>query len=178
MSVNLIGEDIKLMRSRYDEALDMQGIPCKYQYPNMPDTNAQGEAVIDSYSEMIDTHIFFDGNPKVKTYKRFGWVVENNQDLPFLVHCSFNLPFLQRDCLFHMSGQYTGMPDRVFRVTELTCDFQAPDHMVAQVIPVYDKQTVGRTKKEIEKTFNKSNHFLRTPIDYRGQYISEQGGEK
>lgn len=170
MSVNLIGEDIKLMRSRYDEALDMQGIPCKYQYPNMPDTNAQGESVIDSYSEMIGTHIFFDGNPKVKTYKRFGWVVENNQDLPFLVHCSFNLPFLQRDCLFHMSGQYTGMPDRIFRVTELSCDLQAPDHMVAQVIPVYDKQTVGRTKKEIEKTFNKSNYFLRTPIDYRGEY--------
>lgn len=178
MSVNLIGEDIKLMRARYDEALDMQGIPCKYQYPNMPDTNTQGESVIDSYSEMIGTHIFFDGNPKVKTYKRFGWVVENNQDLPFLVHCSFNLPFLQRDCLFHMSGQYTGMPDRIFRVTELSCDLQAPDHMVAQVIPVYDKQTVGRTKKEIEKTFNKSNHFLRTPVDYRGQYISEQDGEK
>lgn len=178
MSVNLIGEDIKIMRVRYDEALDMQGIPCKYQYPNMPDTNAQGESVIDSYSEMIDTHIFFDGNPKVKTYKRFGWVVENNQDLPFLVHCSFNLPFLQRDSLFHLSGQYTGMPDRVFRVTELTCDLQAPDHIVAQVVPVYDKQTVGRTKKEIEKTFNKSNYFLRTPTDYRGQYISEQDGEK
>ena len=64
MSVNLIGEDIKLMRSRYDEALNMQGIPCRYQYPNMADTNAQGESVIDSYSEMIDTHIFFDGNQR------------------------------------------------------------------------------------------------------------------
>ena len=178
MSVNLIGEDIKLMRSRYDEALNMQGIPCRYQYPNMADTNAQGESVIDSYSEMIDTHIFFDGNPKVKTYKRLGWVVENSQDLPFLIHCSFNLPSLQRDCLFHLSGQYTGMPDRVFRVTELTCDFQAPDHMVAQVVPVYEKQTVGRTRKEIEKTFNKSNHFLNVPVDYRGNYISEQDDEK
>lgn len=178
MSVNLIGEDIKLMRMRYDEALSMQGIPCKYQYPNLPDTNAQGEPVIDSYSEMIGTHIFFDGNPKVKTYKRLGWVVENDKNLPFLIHCSFHMPHLQKDCLFHISGQYTGMPDRIFRVTELTCDLQAPDHMVAQVIPVYDKQTVGRTKKEIEKTFNKSNHFLRTPVDYRGDYISEQNGEK
>ena len=77
-----------------------------------------------------------------------------------------------------MSGQYTGMPDRVFRITELTCDLQAPDHIVAQVIPVYDKQTVGRTKKEIEKIFNKSNYFLRIPIDYRGDYISELDGEK
>jgi hypothetical protein len=178
MSVNLIGEDIKLMRNRYDEALSMQGIPCKYQYPNLPTSNRQGESLIDSYSEMVDTHIFFDGSPKVKTYKRYGWVVENDKDLPFLIHCSFNLPNLQKDSLFHISGQYTGMPDRVFRVTELTCDLQAPDHMIVQVIPVYNKQTVGRTDKEVEKTFNKSNHFLSVPTDYRGNYTSEQKGEQ
>lgn len=177
MSINLIGSDIELMRARYNEALSMQGISCKYQYPHLANSNVQGEPVIDSYSEMIDTHIFFDGNPKVKTYKRYGWVVENDKDLPFLIHCSFNLPELQRDCIFRISGQYTGLPDRVFRVTELTCDIQAPDHMVAQVIPCYDKQLVGRTRKEIEKTFNKSNHFLSVPTDYRGQYITQQKGE-
>lgn len=177
MSVNLIGPDIQLIRNRYDEALQMQGIPCKYQFPNMADSNAQGEPVIDNYSDMIETNIFFDGTPKVKTYKRLGWVVENDKDLPFLIHCSFHLPNLQKDSLFHLSGQYTGMPDRTFRVTELTCDLQCPDHMVCQVVPVYDKQTVGRTRKEIEKTFNKSNYFLQTPTDYRGQYISEQKGE-
>ena len=170
MSVNLIGPDIVLMRKRYDEALQMQGIGCKYQFPNLTDSNAQGEAVIDSYSEMVDTYIFFDDSPKVRTYKRLGWVVENDKDLPFLIHCSFNLPSLQKDCLFHISGQYTGMPDRIFRVTELTCDLQAPDHMIAQVVPVYDKQTVGRTRKEIENTFDKSNHFLQPPTDYRGDY--------
>lgn len=178
MSMNLIGEDITLMRDRYDEALEMQGIPCRYQFPLMPTSNAQGEAVVDSYSDMIGTHIFFDGNPKVKTYKRLGWVVENDKNLPFLVHCSFNLKNLQKDCLFHIAGQYTNMPNRIFRVTELTCDMQAPDHMVAQVVPVYDKNVVGRTKKEVEKTFNTSNHFLKPNIDYRGQYISEQDGER
>lgn len=177
MSMNLIGEDITLMRDRYDEALEMQGIPCRYQFPLMSTSNAQGEAVVDSYSDMIGTHIFFDGNPKVKTYKRLGWVVENDKNLPFLVHCSFNLKNLQKDCLFHIAGQYTNMPDRIFRVTELTCDMQAPDHMVAQVVPVYDKNVVGRTKKEVEKTFNTSNHFLKPNIDYRGQYVSEQDGE-
>lgn len=170
MSVNLIGPDIKLMRKRYDEALQLQGIQCKYQYPHLADTNVQGEPVIDSYSEMVDTYIFFEGNPKLKTYKRLGWVVENDRDLPFLIHCSFNLQNLQKDCLFHISGQYTGMSDRIFRITELTCDVQCPDHMIVQVVPVYDKQTVGRTKKEIEKTFNKSNYFLQQPTDYRGNY--------
>lgn len=169
MSINLIGSDILLMRNRYDEALSMQGIPCKYQYPHLPGSNVQGEPVIDSYSEMIETHIFFDGSPKVKTYKRYGWVVENSQDLPFLIHCSFNLESLQKDSLFHLSGHYTGMPDRVFRVVELSCDLQAPDHMVAQVVPTYDNQTVGRTEKEVAKTFNKSNHFLNSNSDYRGE---------
>lgn len=172
MSTNLIGEDIVLMRNRYDEALKMRGIGCKYQFPNLPDSNRQGEALIDSYSEMIETHVFFDGNPKVKTYKRYGWVVENNEDLPFLIHCSFNLPNLQKDSLFRISGQYTGMLDRTFRVKELTCDLQCPDHMICQVLPVYDKQAVGRTDKEIEKTFNKSNHFLTQPVDYRGNYYA------
>lgn len=178
MSVNLIGRDIELMRVRYDEALQMQGVPAKYQYPNLPDTNVQGESVIDSYSEDIETHIFFDGNPKVKTLKRYGWVVENDQNLPFLVHCSFNLPQLQKDCLFKLSGQYTNMPDRVFRVTELTCDLQAPDHMIAQVVPVYDKQTVGRTETEVKQTFNKSNHFIRSNVDYRGEYRNKQAGDE
>lgn len=178
MSVNIIGDDIKLMRARYDEALEMQGIPCRYQYPNMATSNAQAEPVIDSYSDMVDTHIFFDGNPKVRTFKRYGWVVENDKDLPFLLHCSFNLQHLQKDCLFHISGQYTNMPDRVFRITELTCDLQAPDHMIAQIVPVYDKQTVGRTKTEISKTFSTSNHFLQSPTDYRGAYRSELAGDK
>lgn len=177
MSINLLGSDITKMRKRYDEALQMQGIPCKYQYPNMATSNTQGEPVIDSYSEMIDTYIFFDGNPKMKTYKRYGWVVENSEDLPFLVHCSFHLINLQKDCIFRLSGQYTNLPDRVFRVTELTCDLQAPDHMIAQVVPVYDKQTVGRTRIEVAKQFRKSNYFLTTPTDYRGQYISQQKGE-
>lgn len=174
MSVNLIGDDIKLMRDRYDEALEMFGIPATYQYPLMAGSNAQGEPVIDSYSEMKPIHIFFEGNPKLKTFKRLGWVVENSQDLPILIHCSFHLQHLQKDCLFHISGQYSELPERVFRVTELTCDAQAPDHMIAQVVPVYDDQAVGYTKKEVEKKYNTSNHFLKPKLDYRGNYHNTQ----
>lgn len=177
MSVNLIRSDIELMRSRYDEALTQQGIPAKYQYPNLADSNVNGEPIIDSYSELIDTYIFFDGNPKVKTYKRYGWVVENDKDLPFLIHCSFNLPKLQKDSIFRLSGHYTGMPDRIFRVTELTCDLQAPDHMVVQIVPVYDKQIVGRTAKEVAARFSKSNTFLKPNVDYRGDYRTQLEGD-
>lgn len=170
MAINLIGDDILLMRKRYNEALQMQGIKCKYQFPNLADTNTHGEPQIDSYSDYQDIYIFFDGSPKVKTFKRYGWVVDNDDNLPFLIHCSFDLESLQRDCLFTLSGIHSGLPDRVFRVTEISYPLNCADHLVCQVIPVYDKQTVGRTDKEIEKTFNTSNHFIQPPYDYRGNY--------
>ncbi|MBP5433595.1 hypothetical protein [Ruminococcus sp.] len=176
--MNLIGEDIKIMRQYYDEALAMQGIPCSYQFPLFAGSNEQGEPVIDSYSVTEDTHIFFDGNPKLKTYKRYGWVVENDKDLPFLVHCSFHLHNVQKDCLFTIAGQYSGLKERVFRVTEITMDMQCPDHIVCQVVPVYDKQTVGRTPKEVAKTFSRSNHFFRNDVDYRGVYQTAKDGDK
>ena len=173
MSVNLIGEDIKLMRARYDEALEQQGIPCRYQFPNLPDSNTQGEPVIDSYSDMIDTHIFFESAPKVKTLKRFGWVVANDENLPFLIHCSWNLPHCQKDALFRISGQYSELPERVFRVTEIAYDLQAADHIVCTVIPVYDEaHPAGKTEKEVAKKFNKSNHFLKQDVGYTGEYHS------
>ena len=172
MTNNLIGEDIKIMRKRYDEALKLRGVPCVYMYPTLPTTNEQGESVVDMYSLPIDTSIFFEGSPKIKTFKRLGWVVENDKDLPFLIHCSFHLPKVQRDSVFKVAGQYTEVPERTFKVTEISYDMQAPDHLICQVIPVYDKQIVGRTKKEVEQTFNKSEHFIKQPIDYRGNYIT------
>ena len=174
---NLIGSDILIMRKRYDEALKLQGIPAKYQYPISPDTNTNGEAVIDSYSVPEDIHIFFESTPKARTFKRLGWVVENNKDLPFLIHCSWNLPNLQKDSLFQFSGLYSGLPDRVFRVTEIAYDLQAPDHLTCQVVPMLEKQAVGRTDKEIANTFNKSNTFLKKSKDYRGDVYDPENND-
>ena len=175
---SLIGSDIEFLRDAYDEALELQGIPCVYQFPLMADASAQGEPVIDSYSDERDTHILFDGNPKLKTYKRLGWVVEGDKDLPFLIHCSYHLKDLREDCIVTIAGYYAGLPARKFRVTELTCDLMCPDHMVAQVVPVYDTQVVGRTKAEIAQTFNSSHHFIKTCDDYRGHYHVTQDDVK
>lgn len=180
MSINLIGSDIKIMRDRYDEALEMQGIPCTYQFPNLATTSVNGDSVVDSYSELINTHVFFDGTPKVKTFRRYGWLVDNDSDLPFLIHCSFNLPHVQKDAVFRIAGQYAEMPERVFKVTEITYDLQAPDHIVCKIIPVNDDNIVGRTSKEVANTFDKSNHFMKKQTDYRGdQYETREqhGGQ-
>lgn len=174
MSNHLIGPDIKLMRDRYSEALQMQGIPCTYQFPNLAKANEQGEPEIDSYSEPMPTYIFFEGNPKVKTFKRYGWVVDNDKDLPFLIHCSWDLPKVQKDSIFTFSGEYSELTERKFRVTEITYDLQAPDHLICQIVPVANGQPiVGRTRKEIAQTFNKSSHFIKENTDYRGKYIDD-----
>lgn len=168
MAVNLIGSDITLLRKRYDEALELRGVAAKYQYPLMAESNTNGEPVVDSYSDPQDVRIFFDGTPKAKTFKRYGWVVANDDALPFLIHCSFNLQHLQKDSLFTFSGQYSELPDRIFRVTEITYDIVAPDHLVCQVVPVYQTQVTGRTQHETKQQFSKSNHFLKPSYDYRG----------
>lgn len=177
MSMNLIQDDIKIMRDRYDEALEMLGIPAKYQFPIIPDSNVYGEPVIDSYSAPEDVFIFFESAPKLKTFKRLGWVVENDSNLPFLIHCSFNLPKLQKDCIFEIAGQHAEVSGRKFKVTEMTTDLQAPDHVTCQVVPAYEKQTVGRTAKEVEKKFTKSNNFLKPNVDYRGTERTKLKGE-
>lgn len=174
MAVNLIGSDIKLMRKRYNEALQLQGVPCKYQFPLMAESNNSGDPVVDSYSDYVNTHIFFDGSPKMKTFKRYGWVVENDSNLPFLIHCSFDLPHVQKDSIFTIGGQYSELPDRVFRVTEITQDIQAPDHIICQVVPVYGEEITGRTKKENQRRYDKSNFFLKDSTDYRGSFPNTQ----
>ena len=173
---SLIQKDIVLMRKRYDEALQLQGIPCTYQFPNLASTDDVGNPLIDSYSHLIQTHIFFEGNPKIKTIKRYGWVVANSDELPFLIHCSWNLPHVQKDSVFRIAGQYSEVGERVFRVTALSYDIQCADHLVAQVVPCYDeKNLVGRTDKEVAKTYNKSNRFLKQSTDYRGdQYKTKE----
>lgn len=166
---NLIGNDILLARKRYDEALKLRGIPAKYQYPMRADQNAQGEAVIDNYSIEEDVNIFFESTPKARTLKRLGWVVENDKELPMLIHCSWNTQHLQKDSIFTFSGLYAGLPDRKFRVTEVGYLLEAPDHVTCTVVPVYDKNIVGRTDKEVSQTYNKSNTFLKNNKNYRGQ---------
>lgn len=172
----LIGPDVKSLRKRYDEALKLQGIPAWYQYPVRPEVNNQSESVVDLYSAPELVYIFFESSPKVTTFKRLGWVVENNKDLPFLIDCSFNLPNVQKDCIFKFAGLYSGLPDREFRVTEIGYSLSAADHLTCQVVPVYDKNTVGKTAKEVESAYSTSHTFLKRPTDYRGDYYDPESG--
>lgn len=180
MSNHLIGNDILLMRKRYNEALTMTGQPCQYQFPNFAKSNDQGEPEIDSYSEPMDTYVFLDGNPKVKTYKRYGFVADNDADLVPLLHCSWDLPNVQKDSIFTYAGLYSGLEPRKYRVIDITYDAMCADHLICRVVLIANGQPiVGRTKREIAQTFNTSNHFLKNEVDYRGHpYTTDHKGDK
>lgn len=180
MANHLIGNDILLMRKRYNEALEQQGQPCTYQFPNFAKSNDQGESEIDSYSEPMDTYVFLDGNPKVKTYKRYGFVADNDADLVPLLHCSWDLPNVQKDSIFTYAGLYSGLEPRKYRVIDITYDAMCADHLICRVVLIANGQPiVGRTKKEIAQTFNTSNHFLKNEVDYRGHpYTTDHKGDE
>jgi hypothetical protein len=82
---------------------------------------------------------------------------------------------VQKDALFRIAGQYSELPERIFRVTEIAYDLQAPDHIVCKIIPCYDeKNLTGRTETEVKQIYNKSNRFLKQEVDYRGEYHKVQ----
>ena len=69
---------------------------------------------------------------------------------------------------------FADIPERVFRVKEISYDLQCPDHAVAQVVPVYERdQITGRTEKEVKMIYNKSNHFIQQSVDYRGDVYKD-----
>jgi hypothetical protein len=169
--VNLIQqEEVEYLRACYDEALELQGVPCEYQYPLKNDFNVHGEQAADAFSEVIHTFVGIETEPKIATLRKLGWVVENDSDLPFLLHVSFGLPELQKGCKFMFAGLHTNLPAREFVVERMTMPFQAPDHMIVEVIPQYDKKNGGiaEDKKEVEKMLDREELFFTESTDYRG----------
>ena len=169
--VNLIqSEEVEILRAYYDEALEMQGVPCTYQYPLKNDYNIHGEQAADAFSEPINTFVGIEAEPKISTIRKLGWVVENDSDLPFLLHVSFGLPELQKGCKFMFAGLHTNLPAREFVVERMTIPFQAPDHMIVEVIPQYDTKNRGIAEDPISvaKMLDKEELFFEEPTDYRG----------
>ena len=168
--VNLIqSEEVEILRAYYDEALEMQGVPCTYQYPLKNDWNIHGEQAADSFSEPINTFAGIEAEPKISTLRKLGWVVENDSALPFLLHVSFGLPELQKGCKFMFAGLHTNLPAREFVVERMTMPFQAPDHMIVEVIPQYDKNGgIAECPIEKQKQLDKEELFMVEETDYRG----------
>lgn len=143
----IIPEEIEYMRSQFNATVRELGIEFQYRYPLNNNIDSFNQPAPDGYSERMSIFGIFDGEPKLKTYRNLGWVVEKNDNLPFLIHIPFDTPHIQRGCLFEIKGQITAIESRLFQVTELSTGLVCPDHIVCQIVPL-----VGNTRPQTEQT--------------------------
>jgi hypothetical protein len=174
----IVDEEVQMLREMYDEGLEMQGVPVRYQYPLKNDYNTHGEQAADSFSEFIDTFVGVEAEPKISTIRKLGWVVENSADLPFLLHASFNLPEIQKGSKFFFAGLHTGLPSREFVVERMSMEFQVPDHIVCEVIPQYRADGgIAECPVEKQKQLDKETLFFEEESDYRGEVYDLTDGD-
>lgn len=158
----IASREVEYLRQQFKQTVEQIGVCFKYQYPlgNNLDDFAQPDP--DGYSEELNVYGIFDGEPKLKTYRNLGWVVEKSDNLPFLIHIPFDTKNIQKNALFEISGQITGIKERVFQVTELSTALVCPDHIICQIVPLVGN-TLPRsaeTRRDIAKKNAQPRRFM------------------
>ena len=155
--------EVDYLRRQFEETVKQLGILFKYQYPLGNDVDSFAQPAPDGYSTEREVYGIFDGEPKLKTYRNLGWVVEKSDNLPFLIHVPFNTERLQRGALFKIAGQLTGIEERIFQVTELTTGLVCPDHIVCQIVPLAGNTPprTAETRREVALKNKEPRRFMR-----------------
>lgn len=151
----IVPQEIEYLRKQFKFTVEQIGVEFRYKYPLNNSIDFFNQPAPEGYSEGESVYGIFDGDPKLETYKNLGWVVEDNDNLPFLIHVPFDVPHIQRGCLFESDGQITSIESRLFQVTKLTTALVCPDHIVCQIVPL-----VGNTRpltEEDERDLAKKN---------------------
>ena len=156
-------EEVMYLRQQFKEAVKQIGVLFKYQYPLGNDLDDFSQPAPDGYSREIEVYGIFDGEPKLKTYKNLGWVVEKGDNLPFLIHIPFDTEKIQKGSLFKISGQITGIEERVFQVTELSTGLVCPDHIVCQIVPLVGNTPprTAESRRDVAKKNSEPRRFMK-----------------
>lgn len=162
--MSLIREDeVMYLRRQFNETVKHLGILFKYQYPLGNNLDDFSQPSPDGYSRELEVYGIFDGEPKLKTYKNLGWVVEKGDNLPFLIHIPFDTERIQKGALFKISGQITGIEERIFQVTEISTGLVCPDHIVCQIVPLVGNTPprTAETRKDVARKNSEPRRFMR-----------------
>lgn len=155
--------EVDYLRKQFNETVKQLGVLFKYQYPLGNNIDDFAQPAPDGYSEELDVYGIFDGEPKLKTYRNLGWVVEKSDNLPFLIHIPFDTKRIQKGALFKTAGQLTGIEPRVFQVVELTAGLVCPDHIICQIVPLVGNTPprTAETRRDIAIKNAKPRRFMR-----------------
>ena len=157
----IVEKEIEYLRRQFRFAVEQIGVQFMYRYPLNNAIDVFNQPAPDGYSERIPVYGVFEGEPKLKTYRNLGWVVEKSDNLPFLIHIPFDTPHIQRGCLFEIDGQITSIESRLFQVTELSTGLVCPDHIICQIVPLVgnSRPLTQETERDIAKKNSEPRRF-------------------
>lgn len=157
----LFRKDATIYRKFFKEQARLLGIHVQYMYPVDMKYDLHGQEYPLGYSEPIEMDIIFDQSPKLKTLKKLGWVSEDREDKPYLVQLPYDAPNLQKGCLIVLPSPEPLVPDKVFKITDITVDQIMPDSWYCKVAPKLEK----RSTLTPEDYKDKPNSFLKVNND-------------
>lgn len=163
----IVPEEIDYLRQQFNFTVKQVGVLFQYRYPLNNKIDYFNQPAPDGYSERMPIYGIFEGEPKLKTYRNLGWVVEKNDNLPFLIHVPFDVPHIQRGCLFEIDGQITAIKSRLFQVTELSTGLVCPDHIICQIVPLVgnSRPLTEETERDLNRKNSEPRRFLKNQTD-------------
>lgn len=154
----LVDDDAKIFRGFFKEMAKLRGIRCKYQYVLPGKDYTIYSELKATYSEEVLADIVFEEMPTQRTLRRHGWFSEDKKDdTPYIAHVSFDLPYLQKGCLFWVPSGATGV-HKPFRVEDISTVIEFPASLTVKLAPyIQDKN-----HSSVDSYQSSNTNYLRT----------------
>lgn len=158
----LFSKDATIYRKFFKEQAKLLGIHVEYRYPIDMEFTTHAQENPKGYSEPQEVDIIFDSSPKLSTLRKLGWVSEDKSDKPYLIQAPFDIPNLQKGCLFILPSPEPLSESRVFKVVDIQVDQVMPDSWYCHVAPKLEEQYAIKTEEDYK---DQSYSFLRIDED-------------
>lgn len=146
--------DATMFRNYFKEVAKLRGISVFYQFPVDMDLTIHAEERPAGFSEKIPMDIIFEQNPKVSTLRRYGWVVTQNEDKPFICSLPYDAPNLSKGCRITIPPPTPIASENVFVITDIKMNLEFPDSYVCKLAPVFtDKPNISTDYKDKNTNF-------------------------
>lgn len=134
----LTKQDSRIFRNFFKEAAYLRGITVGYSYPISVQTTIYTEYETEM-STPEDMNIIFDENPRPNTLKKLGWVSENKEDKPYIMHLPFDAKNLCTLCEVEIPPiDVLNEKPRKFRINKITTLLEYPDCYTCLVAPIFE----------------------------------------
>lgn len=161
----LINSDSTIFRDYFKEAAKLLGIQVKYSYPIDMTFSQYGDEDPRGFSEAKEIDIIFEENPNIRTLKKYGWVTENSDEVPYMAQFAYDTPNLAKGCRIEIPspiGMEKKINGRLFVVTDIHTSLEFPEAWMCKLAPVFADKPVPQ---EVEQKVSSENtNFLKVEL--------------